>query len=74
VFKVTKSEITMRGIIDHNQGSQQSYGPLVERSLWIENLLYTKSPNLLRVNQISNLTAVKSVTLAAANSGPYPVY
>jgi uncharacterized secreted protein with C-terminal beta-propeller domain len=73
VFKVTPSEITMRGIIDHSQG-QQMWGPSVERSLWIDDLLYTKSPSLLRVNRISDLYGVQNVTLSAGTTGPYPVY
>ena len=52
VFKITKEEIELRGLIDHSKGIQtQWYGPGVERSLYIEELLYTKSPNLFLYSQ-----------------------
>jgi uncharacterized secreted protein with C-terminal beta-propeller domain len=73
VFRITAQDIEMRGIVDHSDGKQQ-YGPSVERSLWIEDLLYTKSPNLLRVNEISDLSSVANVTLTSKSAGPYPVY
>jgi inhibitor of cysteine peptidase len=76
VFKVTKDEITLRGLIDHSQGNANSnyyYSPAVERSLYIQDELYTKSPNLLRINKISDLSKVKNIALEAGSS-PYPVY
>lgn len=73
VFRITAEDIEMRGIIDHGTKSEY-YGPSVERSLWIKDLLYTKSPNLLRVNEISDLDSVKNVTLTSKGSSPYPVY
>jgi uncharacterized secreted protein with C-terminal beta-propeller domain len=73
VFRIKPGEITMRGIIDHS-GGQQLYGPSVERSLWIDDLLYTKSPNLLRVNRLDTLASTANVTLTQANGSPYPVY
>jgi uncharacterized secreted protein with C-terminal beta-propeller domain len=72
VFKINKNEITLRGIIDHSQG-QQYYGPTVERSLYIEELLYTKSPGLLRINKIEDLSKVKNIELEGGES-PYPIY
>jgi inhibitor of cysteine peptidase len=73
VFKVTKTEITLRGLIDHSQGYNNYYSPAVERSLYIQDELYTKSPNLLRINRIDDLSKVKNIELQAADS-PYPVY
>ena len=76
VFKITKTEITLRGLIDHSQGTTNSnyyYSPAVERSLYIQDMLYTKSPNLLRINAISDLSKVKNIALEAGSS-PYPVY
>lgn len=65
VFKVTKDEIKLRGLIDHSQGTNTQYywSPMVERSLYIEDLLYTKSPGLLRINKIDTLDKVKNVDL-----------
>ena len=75
VFKITKEEIELRGLIDHSKGIQtQWYGPGVERSLYIEELLYTKSPNLLRINEIEDLSSVKEVTLEAKYEGDMVIY
>jgi inhibitor of cysteine peptidase len=75
VFSVRRDEVTLRGVIDHSQGRQQYWGQLVERSLFIEELLYTKSPNLLRINSLEDLSAVKNVTLTETGAkSPYPVY
>jgi uncharacterized secreted protein with C-terminal beta-propeller domain len=73
VFKITKEEITLRGLIDHSSGSKDYYSPAVERSLYIQDELYTKSPNLLRINKIDDLSKVKNIELQAGDS-PYPVY
>lgn len=73
VFRITENDISLRGIVDHSTGTQ-NYGTLVERSLYIGDLLYTKSPNLLRINEIDDLTSVQRVTLESKSSGPYPVY
>ncbi|MFA6073771.1 MAG: beta-propeller domain-containing protein [Candidatus Woesearchaeota archaeon] len=61
VFKITKDSINLRGLVDH--GSQNNYGPTVERSLYINDELYTKSPYLLRVNSLVDLSSIKNVTL-----------
>ncbi|MFH1505643.1 MAG: beta-propeller domain-containing protein, partial [archaeon] len=47
VFDIDSDSIELRGIIDHTVGQNTGYGPFVERSLYIEELLYTKSPRLL---------------------------
>lgn len=73
VFHITEDDISLRGIVDHSFGTQ-NYGTLVERSLYIGDLLYTKSPNLLRINEIDDLRSVSRVALESKNSGPYPVY
>jgi inhibitor of cysteine peptidase len=73
VFHITRDDIEMRGIVDHSIGTQY-WGSLVERSLYIEELLYTKSPSLLRINALDDLRGVQNITLSAPGSGPYPVY
>ncbi len=76
VFKISKDEIILRGLIDHSMGSSNNryyYAPQVERSLYIENLLYTKSPNLLRINNLEDLSSVKNITLEQKN-GNIPIY
>ena len=73
VFKITRSEITLRGIVDHSN-KQQQWSAQVERSLWINDSLYTKSPYLLRINALSDLSSIKNITLETSTNGPYPVY
>jgi len=73
VFKITRDEIELRGLIDHSDGSRR-YNPAVERSLYIEELLYTKSPNLLRINSLEDLESVKSIELKESYSGDIPIY
>jgi len=72
VFKIDKSSITLRGLIDHS--GDNKYGPSVERSLYIEDMLYTKSPYLLRINELSDLSSVKNVTLSVKDTSSIPVY
>lgn len=73
VFKITKDEITMRGIIDHSAGSKNYWSPMVERSLFINDLLYTKSYGLLRINNLSDLSSVNKIELKTENN-PYVIY
>jgi uncharacterized secreted protein with C-terminal beta-propeller domain len=75
VFDIRKDEIQFRGIIDHTRGysGNRYYRSLVERSLYIEDMLYTKSPNLLRINALDDLEAVNDVELESTDS-PYKTY
>jgi uncharacterized secreted protein with C-terminal beta-propeller domain len=73
VFDIRKDSITLRGLIDHSQGSERYYQPSVERSLYIEDLLYTKSLNLLRINDLDDLSSVKNLTLKYENK-KIPIY
>lgn len=75
VFNIDKHNIELRGIIDHSMGSSNRYyGAMVQRSLFIEDMLYTKSKNLLRINDLEDLKSVKNIELTENNSGPYKVY
>ncbi|MBN2422251.1 beta-propeller domain-containing protein [Candidatus Woesearchaeota archaeon] len=68
VFEITKDSIKLRGLIDHSQGEQKRwYQPSVERSLYIEEQLYTKSLGLLRINRIEDLGKVKNIELKYTN-------
>ncbi|MFC2175220.1 beta-propeller domain-containing protein [archaeon] len=69
VFKINKDAIELRGLVDHSAAG--GYGPSVERSLYIEELLYTKSPNLLRINAIEDLSSVKDISLGSTD---FPVF
>ncbi len=72
VFDITEDEIELRGLIDHSKGEQR-YGSSVERSLYIEDNLYTKSSGLLRINNLDTLEGVKDLELEN-NDAPYKVY
>ena len=77
VFKITKDSIELRGLIDHSNNNmywQPQVGqPQVERSMYINELLYTKSPRLLRINRIDDLSSVKNITLESPDTS-VPVY
>ena len=73
VFNISTEAIELRGLVDHSKGSAVSYGAKVQRSLYIDNLLYTLSPGLLRINALSDLHGVKDVDLEKTNS-KIPVY
>lgn len=75
VFKVTEDSIELRGLIDHAKGAQYDWGAAVERSLYIEDELYTKSYGLLRINALDDLHGIKDVTLEQTKGkGNIPVY
>lgn len=63
VFHVDNKSIELRGLVDHAQGSTDIWSKQVERSLYIGDLLYTKSQQLLRINNIDDLTSVADVKL-----------
>ncbi len=73
VFEIKKDSIRLRGLIDHKQGGGRYWQPAVERSLYIEELLYTKSSNLLRINKIYDLNKVKNIDLVYKDQ-KIPVY
>ncbi len=74
VFKITKDDIELRGLIDHSKGmTERWYRAGVERSLFIEDMLYTKSTNLLRINSLEDLHGVKDIELENSDS-EIPVY
>ncbi len=69
VFYIDKNNITLRALIDHSDQNHY-YSPAVERSLYIDNLLYTKSQNLLRINNLEDMSSVKQIKL---QSLPFPI-
>jgi inhibitor of cysteine peptidase len=66
VFSITEGSIELRGLVAH-----PGYGG-VERSLVIEDALYTKSETLLRVNSLDDLEELARVTLSEGRD--IPVY
>lgn len=70
VFYVDSTTIKLKGIVDHLLSpSDQFYNRNVERSLYIEEFLYTKSQCLLRVNRLDDLEGLTNVSLPC-NSDP----
>ena len=79
VFKIKKDDIELRGLIDHSKYVDSNdyryrYGSAVERSLFIEDLLYTKSPAMIRINRLDDLSSVKNVGLEKTSNGHMPIY
>lgn len=74
-FYITKTEITLRGAIDHLLNPADNYYERnVERSLWINELLYTKSKCLLRINKINrNFDGVKNINIPCNQNEFVPV-
>jgi uncharacterized secreted protein with C-terminal beta-propeller domain len=74
VFKISKDEIKLRGLIDHSKATEYYYWqPSVERSLYINDMLYTKSLSMIRINRLDTLLGVKNVTLTPMTS-KIPIY
>jgi len=66
VFNINENEITLRGKIDHETNSNESYyyGPYtVERSLYMDNVLYTVSKSFVKANDLDSLDELNSVKL-----------
>lgn len=73
VFGITDNRFVLKGKIDHSEGGNFSesdywrgfsyYDNTVKRSLYINDNLYTFSNKFLKVNSLSDLSPVKSLTL-----------
>ena len=61
VFNISKHNINLKGLVKHDV--EQRWNAAVERSLYIEELLYTKSRGLLQINDIDSLENVNSIKL-----------
>ncbi len=70
VFHIDSQNISLRGLIDHSAGGWHP----VQRSFFIEELLYTKSPYLLRIHQLSELSSVHDLQLAPLAQTDIPLY
>ncbi len=79
VFKVDENGFSLRGKIDHSDGGRISekdywrginyYDNTVKRALYIDSLLYTFSNKYLKINQLEDLSAVKTIPLRKTASG-----
>lgn len=65
VFNINENKISLRGKIDHNQSESQDYSYLayVQRSLYMDNVLYTISQQKIKANSLTDLSAIGSVDL-----------
>lgn len=72
VFNITKEKIELNGKISHTEGGSTSsdywngysyYDNTVKRSLYIDDILYTVSNNILKMNEIDDLETVKTLEL-----------
>jgi len=70
VFKISAEEISLRGRVTHLQGEEllksgyyMDSGNMVTRSLYIDDYLYTFSPNLVKIWNLSNLKEVNKIIL-----------
>jgi len=70
IYKLTLEEgFELKGIITHNEEDQQQNNPYynqypqILRSLYIDNSLYTISNNMVKINDLNDLSEIKSITL-----------
>ncbi len=67
VFNIDKDEISLRGKIDHKEDNEEQghyYGPYaVQRSLYIDDVLYTISRSLIKANNLDSLDEINKVEL-----------
>ncbi len=59
------SGFTLRGSITHQDSSSQQYdsGYWIKRALYIDNVLYTISDKMVKMNSLTDLSLLKEVTL-----------
>jgi uncharacterized secreted protein with C-terminal beta-propeller domain len=74
VFDIKADSIEIRGLIDHSKSTDNNWGAAVERSLFIDDMLYTKSYSLLRINALKDLKSVKDIELKSSNVEEVPIY
>jgi len=69
VFDTSNNQFTLKGRITHapsntNETYYYYYGPYsVERSLYIDGVLYTISPSMVKMNDLQNLNEIKEIQL-----------
>jgi uncharacterized secreted protein with C-terminal beta-propeller domain len=67
VFDISKNDISLRGKIDHKPLDEEQayyYGPYaVQRSLYMDDVLYTISRSLIKTNDLTDLDEISSVDL-----------
>jgi uncharacterized secreted protein with C-terminal beta-propeller domain len=62
IFSIEDNKFNLRGKINHNiSGLKNDYNNRVNRTLYIEDKLYTVSNNYLKINNIDNLEEVNKI-------------
>lgn len=61
VFDVNKDGFALRGEINHDEYSPYSNVGFIERSLYIEDMLYTFSDQKMKINKLEDLSFVKDI-------------
>ncbi len=74
VFEITQDDVSLLGLVSHSQGVENIWQFGVERSLYIGDVLYTKSPYLLRANDINTLEDLKRLRLEPLSQTDIVVY
>ena len=66
VLNIKKDEIKLKGIVDHMiKPTDNFFKRFVQRSLYIENSLYTISECLMKINIIEDLTDLRNIELCS---------
>jgi uncharacterized secreted protein with C-terminal beta-propeller domain len=77
VFNISLEEgLVLNGRISHSENSQSlwsSYGSRARRSIYIENVLYTISDGMIKMNDLADLHAINSVKLPSSVQS-WPIY
>ena len=78
IFNITNNDISLKGIISHESKNNDSedphepwesdywrgnYGYSIKRSLFIENVIYTLSDSMIKMNDIDNLNELNKISL-----------
>ncbi|MFH1326858.1 MAG: beta-propeller domain-containing protein [archaeon] len=75
VFNINKEDISFRGMIDHKEDNDEEgyyYGPYaVQRSLYMDDILYTISRTMIKANDLNDLDEINKVKLPYENQRYY---
>ncbi len=67
VFELTLDKgFVLKGVVKHHERTEQDlyyYGTVVRRSMYIDNVLYTLSNTILRMNSLDNLEEMNEIEL-----------
>ena len=76
VFNINENEISLRGKIDHAKNESESYyyNYAVQRSLYMDEVLYTISPKMVKANNLDTLEEINSVELYYDEEQIYDYY